>query len=96
VAAPNAMEITNGDTAMEDAIAEANELFNNMGIAAPYVYVFDDESEVSHAAGMEPPESKDKDEEKKEDALYARNLPTPNKPSWVIPDVGTDTTFTEF
>jgi hypothetical protein len=44
VAAPVAMKNTNGDTAMKDAIAEANEMFNNIGIAAPYVNVFDDES----------------------------------------------------
>ena len=73
MADPVAMEDTNGETAMEDAIAEANEMINNMGIAAPYVQVFDDESEVSHAVGMEQPESKEEDEEKEEDALYARD-----------------------
>jgi hypothetical protein len=96
VAAPIAMKNTNGDTAMEDAIAEANEMFNNMGIAASYVHLFDDDPEVSHASGMEPRESKDKDEEKEEDALYSRYLPLPNMASWVIPDVRTDTTLTEF
>ena len=79
---------------MEDAISEANEMFNNMGIVAPHVNVFDDESEVSHAASMEQSETQSADEEEKE--LYARDLPTPNMAAWVIPDVRTDTTFTEF
>jgi hypothetical protein len=87
VASPISMETTNGDTETEDAIAEANEM--------PYVHVFDDESEVSHAAGIEPPELPDDDEKKKENALYARDLPTSNMASWVISDVRTDTTFTE-
>jgi hypothetical protein len=39
-------------------------------------YLHGDESEVSHAAGMEPPESKDDKEEEEEDALYARDFPT--------------------
>ena len=30
-----------------------------------------------------------------DDALYARDLPTPNMNAWVIPNVRTDTTFTE-
>ena len=51
VAAPAAMEATTGKNAMEEAIAEASEMFNHIGIAAPYVQVFEDESEVSHAAG---------------------------------------------
>ena len=45
---------------------------------------------------MQQVEVKGEDEEKKEDTLYARDLPTPDMASWVIPDVRTDTTFTEF
>ena len=71
-------------------------MFHNMGIAAPYVNVFDDESEVSHSAGMEPPETTSEDEEAEKEALYARDLPIPNMASWVIPDVRTHTKFTEF
>jgi hypothetical protein len=80
---------------MEEAIADANEMFNNMGITTQYEQVFDDESEIAHAAGMEQSELND-DEEQEEDALYARDLPTPNMAAWVITDVRTDTTFTEF
>ena len=56
VAAPAAIEATNGEDAMEEAVAEANAMFNQMGIAAPYVQVFENESEVSHAAAMGQPE----------------------------------------
>ena len=45
---------------------------------------------------MEQPEVKEEEEEKEEDALYERDLPTPDMASWVIQDVRTDTTFTEF
>ena len=96
MAAPAAMGATTGEIVMEESIAEASEMFNHMGIAAPYVQVFEDESEVSHAAGMEQPEVKEEDEEKEGDALYARDLPTPDINSWIILDVRTDTTFTEF
>ena len=89
------MDTTNIDTATKEAIADANEMFNNMGITAPYNLVFDDELEVFNAADMEPPETKSVDEEGEENSLYARDLPTPNMASWIIPDVRTDTTFTE-
>ena len=39
VAAPVAMEATTGEDAMEEAVAEASAMFNQMGIAAPYVHV---------------------------------------------------------
>jgi hypothetical protein len=96
VAASISMENTNGDTAMKDAIAEANEMFINMRITTSYVQVFYDEPEVSHAAGMETPQPQVKEEEQEEDALYARDLPTPNMAAWVFTDVRTGTTFTEF
>ena len=54
VAAPAALVATNGEEAMEEAVAEASAMFNQMGIAAPYVQEFEDESEVSHAAAMDP------------------------------------------
>ena len=99
VAAPAAIEATTGEDAMEEAVAEANAMFNQMGIAASYVQVFEDESEMLHAAAMEQPEVTQEEEELEEleeNALYARDLPTPNMASWVIQDVRTDTTFTEF
>ena len=96
VAAPAAIKATTGEDAMEEAVAEASEMFNQMGIAAPYVQVFEDESEVSHAAAMEQSDVTQEEEELEEDALYARDLPTPDMASRVIQDVRTDTTFTEF
>ena len=51
---------------------------------------------MSHAAALDPPVVTQDEEEMEEDALYARDLPTPDMESWVIPDVSTDTTFTEF
>jgi len=75
--------------------ADANEMFNNMDITTQYVQVFNDESEVAHAAGMEQSVVNDDEEEQEEDAIYARDLPTPNMAAWIIPDVRTDTTFTE-
>ena len=36
-AAPAATNTTTGDEAMEEAVAEASAMFNQMGIAAPYV-----------------------------------------------------------
>jgi hypothetical protein len=71
-------------------------MFNNMGITTQYEQVFDDESKVAHAAGMEQSELNDDEEEQEEDALYARDLPTPNITACLIPNVRTDTTFTEF
>ena len=71
-------------------------MFTQMGIAAPYIHEFEDESKVSHAAAMDPPVVTQEEEELEEDALYARDLPTPDMASWVIQDVRTDTTFTEF
>ena len=96
VAAPAAIEATTGEDAMDETVAEASEMFNQMGIAAPYVQVFEDESEVSHAAAMEQPDVTREEEELEEDALYACDLPAPDMASWVIQDVRTDTTFTEF
>ena len=96
VAAPAATEATTGEEAMEEAVAEASAMFNQMGIAAPYVQVFEDESEVTHAAAMDPSVVTQEEEELEEDALSARDLPTPDMTSWVIQDVRTDTTFTEF
>jgi hypothetical protein len=68
--APIAMDNNNEDNAMEEAIADANEMFNNIGITTQYEQVFDN-------------------------AMYVRDLPTLNMTAWVIPDVRTDTTFTE-
>jgi hypothetical protein len=62
VAATILMENTNADTSMEEAIAEANEMFINMDITTSFVQVFGDEPEVSHAAGMEPPQPQDAEE----------------------------------
>ena len=45
---------------------------------------------------LDPPVVTQEEEEMEEDALYARDLPTPDMASWVIPDVSTNTTFTEF
>ena len=72
------MEATTGEDAMEEAVAEASAMFNHMGIAAPYVQVFEDESEVSHAAAMKQPEVTEEEDEQRENALYARDLPTPD------------------
>ena len=55
VAATAAPKATNGEEAMEEAAAEASAMFHQMGIAAPYVQEFEDESEVSHTAAMDPP-----------------------------------------
>ena len=96
VTAPIAVDNTNEDTAMEEAIADANEMFNNMGITTQNEQIFYDESEVAHAAGMEQSKLNDDEEEQEEDALYARDLLTLNMAAWVIPDVRIDTTFTEF
>ena len=74
---------------MEEAFEDANEMFNSMSITTQYEQVFDDESEVAHAAGMEQSEPYDEEEEKEENALYARDLPTPNMAAWMIPDVRT-------
>ena len=63
---------------MEEAVAEASAMFTQMGIAAPYIQEFEDESEVSHAAAMDPPVVTQEEEELEEDALYARDLPTPD------------------
>ena len=95
VAAPAAPEATNGEEENEEAVAEASAMFTQMGIAAPFVQEFEDESEVSHAAAMGPPVVTQEEEELEEDALYARDLPTPDMAPWVIQDVRTDTTFTE-
>ena len=51
---------------------------------------------MSHAAAIEQPDVTQEEEELEEDALYARDLPTPDMASWVIQDVRTDTAFTEF
>ena len=50
---------------------------------------------MSHAAAMKQPEVTEEEEQEK-NALYARDLPTLDMASWVIQDVRTDTTFTEF
>ena len=75
VAAPAAPEAATGEEAMEEAVAEASAMFTQMGIAAPYIQEFEDESEVSHAAALDPPVVT-QEEELEKDALYARDLLT--------------------
>ena len=66
-----------------------------MGITAVNDTIFNDEEEVTTAAATEPLQTNTEDYEIEEESLYARDLPTPNMTSWIIPDVRTDTTFTE-
>ena len=79
--APAATEAATGEEAMEEAVAEASAMFTQMGIAAPYVQEFEDESEVSHSAAMDPPVVSQEEEEQEEDALYACVIPSPDMAS---------------
>ena len=72
------------------ASAYADAIFSTMGIATVYATIFNDGGGHNCRSGHNA-----EDYEIEDDSLYARDLPTPNMTSWIIPDVRTDTTFTE-